>query len=484
MFTVAGIFTLLPFHKHPLSIFMDTTLSTTLLFPLEHTIRYHAPQLIQQTAEHLGWLIEPAGFHQWHIFAPDCKVAITATAEVSQIVFSATDIATEADLTIVQNQMECYVAKLREVSTAFVSGFVEEMKEESTAQKIKSFFMLFVPTRQFLITPLLIDINILIFIAMAVSGMNVFLPDNEIMLQWGANFAPNTIRGEWWRLFTSMFLHFGILHLLMNMYALAYIGALLEPLIGKVTFLLVYLIAGIAASTCSLWWYDFTIAAGASGAIFGMYGVFIALLLAGYTNIKDRKAILTSMLIFVGFNLLNGFKEGIDNAAHIGGLLSGLIIGLTLYTSLNNEKKKARNAILAGLFLVTGLITFGVYSTKPDIMGIYEAKMEQITEAETKSLQIFSMSEDSGKDALLQELKTRSIYCNEECISLSDSLLSMKFPAPMQQRNKAMHEYFLLRREYFDLIYKAISEDNMDGYQSALQELNSRIEQKMKAVTG
>jgi rhomboid protease GluP len=171
---------------------------------------------------------------------------------------------------------------------------------------------------------------------MLISGVHILLPENQDLLNWGANFRPMTLEGQWWRLFTACFLHIGILHLLLNMYALLYVGLLLEPYLGKTRFLAAYLISGIAASMTSLWWHDFTISAGASGAIFGMYGVFLALLTTNLLDKSVKKALLTSIAVFVGYNILNGLQpnSGIDNAAHIGGLISGLIIGYAFVPSL------------------------------------------------------------------------------------------------------------------------------------------------------
>jgi len=159
---------------------------------------------------------------------------------------------------------------------------------------------------------------------MIISGVHFFMPENQSLLDWGANFKPLTLAGQWWRLFTAIFLHIGIFHLLFNMYALFYIGLLLEPYLGKARFLAAYLISGIAASITSLWWNDLIISAGASGAIFGMYGVFLSLLSTNLLDKSVKKALLTSIAIFVVYNLLNGLKQGsgIDNAAHIGGLVS------------------------------------------------------------------------------------------------------------------------------------------------------------------
>ena len=89
-----------------------------------------------------------------------------------------------------------------------------------------------------------------------------------------------------------------------------------------------------------MWWYEATISVGASGAIFGMYGVFLAFMLTKIFHPDFSKSFLLSTTVFVGFNLLMGFTGGIDNAAHIGGLISGFIIGLVLTPILNKEGKE------------------------------------------------------------------------------------------------------------------------------------------------
>ncbi|MBP9792361.1 MAG: rhomboid family intramembrane serine protease, partial [Flavobacterium sp.] len=146
----------------------------------------------------------------------------------------------------------------------------------SSSEKASSFFSIFKPTEGYFITPILINLNIIVFTIMVLFGVDFISPTSENLILWGANFRPLTLEGEWWRLLTNCFLHIGIFHLLMNLYALMYIGVLLEPHLGKLKFISAYLLAGLLASVTSLWWHDFTVSAGASGAIFGMYGVFLA----------------------------------------------------------------------------------------------------------------------------------------------------------------------------------------------------------------
>ena len=201
--------------------------------------------------------------------------------------------------------------------------------------KVMLFF--FLPRKDFFITPIIIDLNVLIFIIMMFAGLGFISFRSEDLLAWGANFKPYTINGQWWRLLTSTFLHGGMMHIAANMIGLLFIGILLEPRLGRLRLVLIYLTTGILASATSLWWYDATVSVGASGAIFGLYGVFLAFLLTKVYPKDFTKSLLWSILIFIGYNLLMGFTGGIDNAAHIGGLVSGFIIGLILSQKLKIE---------------------------------------------------------------------------------------------------------------------------------------------------
>lgn len=195
----------------------------------------------------------------------------------------------------------------------------------------REYLAFFIPSKQFFFTPLIVDINVIIFIIMVFNGFGIISLRAEILLPLGANYRPLVMEGQYWRLFTSIFLHGGIMHVLMNCYGLYFVGVFLEPVIGKWKFLLSYLITGIAGSIASIYWHEATVSIGASGAIFGIFGVFIALLTTPLFEKGFKKVFLTHTLIYVSINLVIGISGGIDNAAHIGGLLSGLILGYVLY---------------------------------------------------------------------------------------------------------------------------------------------------------
>lgn len=202
---------------------------------------------------------------------------------------------------------------------------------------LKEMFDFFIPKDGFYITPILINLNLIVFIAMVIGGFGFVSFKGEDLLNWGANYRPVTTDGQWWRLLTNTFMHGGLMHILANMYGLLFVGIFLEPLLGKKKYLFIYLTTGILASVASIWWYKATVSVGASGAIFGLYGFFLATLLLKVFPQEIGKAFLVSTLVFVGFNLLMGFTGGIDNAAHIGGLVSGFLLGLLMSKQLKQQ---------------------------------------------------------------------------------------------------------------------------------------------------
>lgn len=357
-----------------------------------------------------------------------------------------------------------------EVSLTDEAPVVEEKK--------KGILAMLKPTKGFFVAPILIGINVLVFIVMAVSGVHIFEPDNESLLNWGANFRPLTLDGEWWRVFTSCFLHIGIIHLLFNMYALLYIGTLLEPFLGKTRFLAAYIIAGVAASVTSLWWHELTISAGASGAIFGLYGVFIALLTSDLIEKSTKKELITSMGIFVGYNLLYGLRpgSGVDNAAHIGGLLSGIIIGLVFVPGL--RKYESRPLKLYAIGILTGallLSSFFIFSMLPNDLVQYDKKMEKFATMESLAMEVYNLPEETPKEKVMEELKDKGIYYWKENLKLLDSVQQMDLPPTIEARNKKLKEYCTLRIKAFELIYASIQEDS-DRYNEDISNYNQKIE--------
>lgn len=180
-------------------------------------------------------------------------------------------------------------------------------------------------------TAILIILNIVIFLAVDMTGGT---EDMLHMVECGAAFTPYIVDGgEYYRIITSMFLHFGIEHLANNMLVLFVLGGRLERTVGKVRFLLIYLLGGIMGNLVSLFLdirkQDFSVSAGASGAVFAVMGAMICVLILLKGHVEDLTT--RQILIMAAFSLYFGFtSSGVDNAAHVGGMAGGFICALIL----------------------------------------------------------------------------------------------------------------------------------------------------------
>lgn len=189
----------------------------------------------------------------------------------------------------------------------------------------------------------LIAINVIYFLFLEMVGSTL---DNGFMIEKGAMFAPLILQeGQYYRLLTSVFMHFGINHLLNNMLVLFVLGDNLERALGKVKYLIFYLLCGVGANLVSLSFNMgargyFIVSAGASGAIFGVVGGLVYAVAVNRGRLEDLST--AQLVILILFTLYHGFiSAGIDNAAHIGGLIIGVILGFILY---RKPESKYRNS--------------------------------------------------------------------------------------------------------------------------------------------
>lgn len=178
----------------------------------------------------------------------------------------------------------------------------------------------------------LILINVLVFIAVELTGTS---QNAWHVLDYGAAYTPYIVQnGEVYRLFTSMFLHFGIEHLVNNMLVLFVLGSRLEQVIGKLRFLFIYLAGGIAGNIFSLILelrnQDFSVSAGASGAVFAVMGAMIYVVIRNKGWLGDLS--MRQILVMAAFSLYFGFtSSGVDNAAHIGGMIAGFVLAVLIW---------------------------------------------------------------------------------------------------------------------------------------------------------
>src|SRR5699024_710904 len=211
-----------------------------------------------------------------------------------------------------------------------------------------------------LVTYILIGINILMFMLLEVSGGST---DTSTLLKFGANYNVAIIsQNEWWRIIASMFLHIGFLHIAMNMIAIYYLGTIVERIYGAKRFLVIYFLSGIGGGLASFL-FPGNISAGASGAIFGLFGALL------FFGIIHRKIFFetmgSSVLLIIAINIIFGFSvPNIDMAAHIGGLVTGFISSVIVFLPDKGKKYLQFGASILYLSIVVGMVIVGVEQTK------------------------------------------------------------------------------------------------------------------------
>jgi rhomboid protease GluP len=233
---------------------------------------------------------------------------------------------------------------------------IEQQIEQHDLDFIRAFW-----ARRAVIAYSLFALNIIIFILMEFAGGSM---NESTMRAFGvkSNFEIN--QGEIWRFITPIFLHIGLLHLAFNSYALWIVGPQVEKLYGASRFLLLYILTGIAGVLASYWYHPLIVSAGASGAIFGLFGVLLVFSFRYRKTIPAffSKALGKGILLTVGINLVIGFMiPQVDNSAHIGGLIAGCLLATVVPFQRPGEiPGKGSKVLQVGLVLLIGVSFFEV----------------------------------------------------------------------------------------------------------------------------
>lgn len=269
------------------------------------------------------------------------------------------------------------------------------------------------------VTPLLIAGNGLVFVAMLLQGAGLWHSPNEVQLAWGANFGPATQDGQWWRLATAMFLHFGLLHLLLNMWALWDSGSIVERLFGPARFMVLYLVSGVAGNLLSLVVQQGqAVSGGASGAIFGVFGALLVGLWRERQALHPREFrwLFWGAAGFAALSIAAGlFIAGIDNAAHVGGFGAGGLLSLVLAQVLDRQatvsarpvRVAAALALAAAVGLLLRLIPPPAYLWHEELQLRQEISVFLRTEAEIGQSWQDIVRDSQGGEASFHELAGR-----------------------------------------------------------------------------
>jgi rhomboid protease GluP len=230
------------------------------------------------------------------------------------------------------------------------------------------------------LTHALLAANVIVFAALLTQGAGLWHAPIDLQLSWGAGFGPATKDGQWWRLVTALFLHFGVIHLGVNLWALRDAGRLLERLIGSWRFGAVYFVGGVCGNLLSLVTHgDRAVSGGASGAIFAVFGALLVVLWLERRRIHavDFRWLFGGAAAFAAATIAFGMLvTGIDNAAHLGGLTTGALLG----TALARPATRRDRGLAAGA-LVALVATLVVAIPAPS----YRWRDEQRARAEIRS---------------------------------------------------------------------------------------------------
>ncbi len=350
------------------------------------------------------------------------------------------------------------------------------VKEEETLfiEPEPPFWRLLIPTPNYIATPSLVIVNTIILILMVIKGVSVIAPESEQLINWGANYTVNTLTGQWWRLLTACFLHMGIIHLVMNVLALLSLGYATERIVGSLRFFIIYLIAGIGGSLCSLWWHEQIVSVGASGAIFGILGLSAALvLLQEDEDYAIRKARLLRIGGFIGLNLIYGLKGNIDSAAHMGGLITGFLCGYALRPSLRHPALiKANIGFLTGGAIMIFVILFQII---PKGFAQFQVALSEFTTNEQTIVALYNDIIKSESLAINNSYLPRLEKAIEQCRLNQEKFQELKaLPTDLSTRRHLLVRYNYIWGDAFKLLaariksnYPPISPDIIDRIDSA-----------------
>lgn len=336
--------------------------------------------------------------------------------------------------------------------------------------------------RQTPATVALVAANVGVFVVMLAFGAGLWHTAGDVQLAWGANFGPATKDGQWWRLGTAMFLHFGLVHLAMNMWALWDCGRLVERLYGSWRFVLIYLASGLAGNLVSLVAQgDRAVSGGASGAIFGAFGALLVCLARERRQVDptEFRWLFWGGAAFALATLALGFViRGIDNAAHIGGLVAGALLGIVLGRALTPRRPIAawqRAAAIGTLALATSVFAFNIPAPRYRLGEELQARsaIRQFLDDEQRIDDRWQAIVNAGKNgsASFDELAGRiDADVSKEYQDSFEQLSSVAVSptAPSAANLEALRKYALLRGDAAHALAQALRSKDQAGVERAL----------------
>lgn len=348
------------------------------------------------------------------------------------------------------------------------------------------------------ITYALIAANLAVFVLEIVHGADPFSPTPQQIVDLGGSFPPLTLHGQWWRLGSSMFLHFGVLHIALNMVCL-YQARVVEQLFGRVGFLAIYLLAGLGGGIASLLASTGSIvSAGASGAVFGVYGAFGAFLALRRAQMDNEVWQRTARSIgkFLILNLVIGLTtKGISLSAHIGGFITGFGIAAGLLAGSHAVAQRALRTL--GLtVLVLALTAVAVMSLHADgDMTTVLTNVDAVEHASTTTWNEGLRRAKAGelKDGELAELLERDVIVPYKKMR-QDVLATQDIPEKLHLLFKRLDEYTAARIAAWEMFEAVLRQPDdlekqkplLDAYKAKEAEVKKRLaayEAEIRALT-
>lgn len=286
--------------------------------------------------------------------------------------------------------------------TSYVSPKLEnevlQKKDEAVLREnsLSGLKRIFLPRQEYMVTPILFFLLLGIWLAQVFSGTPYLRPAPEDLIALGANYRPETISNEPWRLFTNIFSHKGLLGLVFALYALIHIGLMLEPVIGRYRFLFAFVFCGIVASVSGLIWNDFGVNLGCLGAISGLYGVFVSLVISRNINAETRQSLLAGLCILIMYSLYQVLikQQSVDYAGNIGGFLFGLLLGAAMIPTVKTQcTGLVKGLVTVGFAVLTVLVSY-LALTSPREIDAYWIKVGGFNRSEALAAEIDAYDSD------------------------------------------------------------------------------------------
>ena len=385
----------------------------------------------------------------------------------------------ESRVRMTSEEREKLQARIHEVKATGDDDVLDQLSPKFRNPSVNNKW--YMPKGEFGVTATLIGICVLVFLLMVMDGVHFFSPSIDALIKWGANARFLTIaEGEWWRLFTCMFEHIGLIHLVVNMVSLYMIGTLLEPVIGKWRFLSAFIVTGVGGSIASIIWNANVVSAGASGAIFGLFGLMLALLSTNLIEKTVRNAILPNIGTIVVINLIAGFKPGVDYAAHIGGLITGIALGYLYFLLIRKSKQPVFFSII-GSVLIGILILISGYKVLDNVEMDFQKIVQYASKYEKQGLKFYKDMEKAGDLKVIKYLGEETIPAWETYQKEIAKLDALKLTPELQKTRELYKEYADLRVKYFVLLRKAMKEDSYE-YADELKNYGRQIEEIIASI--